>query len=491
MKKLVLFVVMFSLAVPTSYGMKNISKKMPKYNLFKKDFSTKAWQWGKGWNYAKNYPKLRNSKLFNKAAILKDIKIENVSIINKDTDNSEIKKNIATRSDPKIMINLSDPKQSSKFIRKMISKWTDITEGSLREFYESIPWLRNRKKVIQKPSFAQAKIKNEEQAGGGYWKYFLGGAVAAYLAKLFSDTARQESLELKEIPFDYSLDGELARSMSAKTFVALLHKYGFTVIDAVEYQVKKKEEEIYKEIIRIADLTERDWRMLQNLLQLKEEFLQGHYDEDNVTFKGDFDSQTIAMVKSVLQKADIPFQLTVVTKDTTTFSLNSKADASVCARWDLPVNLELELEKAEFDTFGYINIELYLSDIILDGDELNKLAVLAHETTHLLNMDNLQQRFFKIFLEGEKKLDENKIKDCLFSLGKLQEYRADTSLLAVPKYAQAQKHSCSFANRWFYKDCRSDIYIPNKKLFTLASRAVELHEAEAKLLKINRIGDKK
>lgn len=494
MNKLLITIMIFSIVGATSsYGMKNISKKVPKYNLFKKDFSTKSWRWSKGWNNVKNYPTSWNNKPFQKVVVpsVQDVKIENTSFINEDVDVQQRTFDVLKYGGKNMKINLSDLKQSSKFIQKIISTWKAIKDGPLRKFFESIPWLRDRKTIFGKSSFAQAKFKHEEQTGRNYWKYIFGGAVAAYLAKLFSDSAQQELAEKsKNIPFDYSLDGESAISMSAENFVALLHKYGLTVKDAVEYQCKKKEEEIYKELTKAADLTEHDWILLQNIWKLKEDFLQGHYDESNITFKGNIDSKTIDMVKSVLQKADIPFQVTVVTRDTKLFPANERDIASASTQSDFL--WAVNLEKAEFTSFGFMNIELYLSDIFLKNDDvIFKLGALAHEATHLINMHGFEGIFFAEFLKYGKNFDVNKIRDCMFYLNKLREYQADILPLAVLGYAYAQEHSFRYANKWFHKNTRPDIYIPSKKLYQLASRAVELHNAEARLLRKNRMQSKK
>jgi hypothetical protein len=456
MKKLVLFILAFSLIIPTSdYGMRNISKAVPKTSVVKRDFSTKAWQGSSIWNKVKYYPALWRSKLFNREVIPSaDIKIEKASIS-------------ATQGDKKTVINLSDPEQSSEWARKVISIWKPV-KGAFRKFYESRPWPRSR-----------------EQKGGSYWQYILGSAVVAYLTDLFS--AQQEPSKKSEVTFDYSLDGELAQTTSPKDFVALLHKHGLTVADAVEYQCKKKEEEVYKELTKVAELTERDWRILQNIFELKKEFFQGHYKESNITFKGEFDPQVVSMVKSVLQKADIPYKVTVVRKDTATIRFDDTGPTAVA--FEIPSNLKFSVneDNVALISIESINRELYLSDDLLRSNHPIKLAFFAHESIHLSNMHGLEKVLFRYFLEDIKLFDEYKIEDCTELLATIHEYQADILILSVPEYAEAQ----SFESALNKHTILPDIYVPAAKVYTLASRAIALHKAEAELLANNRTGDKK
>ena len=105
--------------------------------------------------------------------------------------------------------------------------------------------------------------------------------------------------------------------MDPKVFVKELNSNGLTVADAVNIQCQVQEKNVYDKLSQVANLTEHDWKLLQNILNLRHSFLKGHYNKNNITFKGTFDQSLTQMIESALEKADIPFKIRVVDSDWT------------------------------------------------------------------------------------------------------------------------------------------------------------------------------
>jgi hypothetical protein len=347
--------------------------------------------------------------------------------------------------------------------------------------------------VNNRTSFAQSYFENTRQNGLPYWK-LLAGVVAA---ALLLDKATSSSF------FDCALDGELASTMTPDEFVKLLHAKGLTVADAVRIQCEKKEQKAYQAIRDKAQLSELEWKLLQNMMNLKNEWLEenkgsGHYDESNVIFENEFDSQVIKMVKSALQKADIPFKVVVksVYHDT----------AYALVRCDVKdFTFEYNVQNGT-SKFVESNITTYLilnsSYWNLGQESLVQEALLAHEAVHLAYLHMIEELGFRLYFKNIKKINASELKKCLTIKQTLQEYQADILPLADPGYAKAQQYTYRHVYRsgipeflldfsyyiWSFvgvprpdAEDRPAIYIPTKKLHALATRAVALHEAEQRL----------
>ena len=293
----------------------------------------------------------------------------------------------------------------------------------------------------------------------------------------------------------YALDGEMAKSMARDEFVKKLHAAGLTVEDSVKIACQIQEERAYKKLTLAANLSDHDWDLLHNILKLKHDYLKGHYNENNVTFEGTFDNDVIDIVKTALQWADIPFKVrvhanpkgqsesslgsTAVQEQTKTFAIGDKVKITWVPEEALTFKYHLSTGTAR--TVGTkIIAEIYLSPTLLSRSNEEIKAVIAHEVTHTANLHSLESFFFHKYATQVKKLNNNQYNKCNKILNKNQEFIADVGPLTNPEYAKAQREKFDLDYEKFTMN-RPDIYVPAKKMFDLASRAVELHAAEKRI----------
>ena len=177
--------------------------------------------------------------------------------------------------------------------------------------------------------------------------------------------------------------------------------------------------------------------MLQNILNLRNSFFTGHYNKNNITFKGDFNQSLIEIVQSTLEEADIPFKITVVDNHwKATKSLQGGVFCGLGSNLKFEYHIEtatVALKKNTLDLF-------YLDPILKRSNPLYQKAVIAHEVTHILNLHTLQQFFMRAYFLYIKKVDITVYEKCEGILSAIAEYQADLGPLENLEGSEAQKY---------------------------------------------------
>lgn len=398
------------------------------------------------------------------------------------------------------------------------------------QFSEKIVNIINRVKSLAKNShsgFSQAddskKRRNNYNNKKKEWlQAAIGAAVAAgtlagldhYLSYLRDEKRKegsrqrymsQEPFDLIEAPFrypkelyKYTLNGKMASTMDPDEFVAELHKDGLTAEDPPKIQCQIQAEEELEKLMRIANLTDEERILFQNILNLPHQLFKGHYNEDNITFDGEFGVEIKQVVKDALRKADVPFKVRVHASQG---EENEKTLGATYLEKHCNTSFKYHVATSSTGLTGEsVDVVMYLSPTMLSSQINPRLSLdqkmgkikgtIAHEVAHIANLHSFQDKFARAFLLNEKRLNKDILKRCEHIIDTIHEYQADMLPLSDPEYAQAQYVKFKerlkptfWGPRYMFFDIsvRPDIYIPTKYIYVFAERAVKLHEAEKKI----------
>ncbi len=350
-----------------------------------------------------------------------------------------------------ITIDPEDP-QSEKQILEIINTWQERPlEG--KRFYSGTPW----RTIAKRTAGVLGVIIAAAAAGAAYfYDRFLN---MAHESK--TPLPAQETYRYHESFYKYALDGEKVRTMDATEFLKELHSNGLTVADTVNIQCQIQEDETFEEIIVLADLTEHDQKLLKNIWNLRHSFFNGHYNKNNVTYKGTFDLPLRQVIDSTLEKADIPFKLTITDRYWDS-SEDVLAGVGIGLGFNLKFNYHIETGTAGIKK-NTLDLFLYVAPDLKSADPLFQKSIIAHEVTHILNLHRLQEVFFVAYLKDVKKAYPSVADKCFKLLTIKAEYQADLGPLSKLEYAQAHKHrSEGYKKREVFQ--LSDIYIPMDKM---------------------------
>lgn len=239
---------------------------------------------------------------------------------------------------------------------------------------------------------------------------------------------------------------------------------------------------MFAEFVQIGKLTDEEQRLLLNILKLRYELMQGHYDENNVTFEGEFEPEVKAMVIEALKRYDIPFKVNVhrSPKNIASASLDVIGSTWVKDKEDIQFKYHLKSSTAGISSKKNVEVEVYLSPLLLSkffSDDNDRKVVIAHEFTHVAQLHSLCYHFVKVYMRQVRKktISAEQWEKCAKIMNTVSEFQADILSLMYKDYAEAQRE--------YGKDLadRPDIYVKSKDLYKLASRACALHEAEQRL----------
>lgn len=388
----------------------------------------------------------------------------------------------------------NNPQEADKIVSGIVEEWLKekplLRKNPKNGFFESYdPKRRNKRDQKSKQT---SRIEK-------YW--WVPSVILTWLwitdedemvsKKPFGST--QVPAAYQEELYIYGLDGEMASTMDPDAFVHELHAKGLTVADAVKIQCQIQEEDSYKDLTVAANLSDHDWNLLQNIFKLRHDFLQGHYNENNVVFEGIFDKSVMDMVKTALQKADVPFKVKVhnnpegkkenvlgsagVREQTKLFTIGDKVKISYVP--EAALTFKYHLATGTAGTVGKnVVSEIYLSPELLSLSNEEIKVTIAHEVTHVANLHHLQSIFFHKYVTKVKGSLIPTYYACQKILSTIHEYQADVLPLADPEYAKAYEFEFKSA---LGHDSRPDIYVTTEKGYELASRAMKLHKAEKRI----------
>lgn len=279
--------------------------------------------------------------------------------------------------------------------------------------------------------------------------------------------------------YKYAIDGEMAKTMTPLGFTQKLHENNLIVEDAVKIQCQIQEEKAFEELYRVAGLTAYDQGLLQEILNLKHQCLEGHYNENNITFDGDFSPEITKLVKDTLQKADVPFKVRV-------YSINHKRKGVLAVTFaEISPSTDpalVHICPADAIVFNKkIDIKLYLNETLLSptiSSEKRK-HTLTHEATHIINLHSIHHDLFNVYFSKIKNFDENIKKKCDKILNAIHEYQADVLQFTDSEQAKILLHVFSYNIEHDIE--KPDIYISVENGCVLASRAIALHDQEKKI----------
>lgn len=490
MKKIVIISYIITLSLSLNLcGMKQFSKNTfnKSKNIISKNIFKNNWRNYTVWDRVKNYV---TSKLFNKNISNVPIETyknrEQIPIIKEEFGDTTptIKQSLQQKFSPNL------PQYIQDKIAAMIKKWKLLAVKIADNlFFKATPLERTYTPLKKTTNFARTKFHHAKQQGAfGSWSLNpVSQTPRHFAARTYSHLAKG---------FDYTLDGENA-NLTPKEFVQKLHEEGLTVADVIYKTCEKEEQKTYEEMKKLGILNDSDWKYLANILKVRNTILKehGHYHENNITFKKGIESRIAKMIKEVFKRADLPFKVTVNLDPLLTSVAKINIGSHVYE--DIHLNIKEEFDWKNFllnpSHNSIINFNLYLGPKFFEEPSWNQKFILAHETTHLLNLHALQIQLFikyfdkaKIHMEGQTwflnniEMQADKVMELVQKHvnfhTKIHEIQADLLPLIYQDYAKGAWILYCFDNR------KDELYIPGNQMYEFAKRAAQLHDAEQELL---------